>query len=156
MTRYPILFGYRDLVAGNGFVAVVSVSGRALIEDDHDGVWMIGINPGGFAAQGSSQQLAALAFREEYRTILYDIADSAADFDEFRAMVQEFREECQPTLLADWKEAVEAVRQGVVDSQELHKRDSQGFEPSIKVDLVETSTAQPQDNPSHEQEDLAA
>ncbi len=156
MTRYPILFGYRDFVAGNGFVAVVSVSGRALIEDDHDGVWMIGINPGGFDAQGSSHQLAATAFREEYRTVLYDIASSTTDFATFQAMLQDFLQDAQPTLVADWDQAVEAVRRKEVDPMGLRQRNSSDFKPSIRAMQLETASAKPKDNPVDEPETLAA
>jgi hypothetical protein len=31
MIHYPILFGFRDLIAGNDFVAGVAVNGRALL-----------------------------------------------------------------------------------------------------------------------------
>lgn len=42
MTRYPLLFGFRDLIAGNGFVAGVAINGRALLVDEDDGFWIFG------------------------------------------------------------------------------------------------------------------
>jgi hypothetical protein len=45
MTRYPLLLGFRDLIAGNGFVASVALNGRALLVDEGDGFWMYGVNP---------------------------------------------------------------------------------------------------------------
>jgi hypothetical protein len=47
MTCYPLLFARRELVEGNGFVARVAVSGRALLTDEEGEVWVEGINPGG-------------------------------------------------------------------------------------------------------------
>ena len=156
MTRYPILFGYRDLVVGNGFVASVHVSGRALIEEDNDGVWMIGINPGGFEAQGASHPLAAAAFREEYRIVLYDIASSTTDFATFQTMLQEFLQDAQPALIADWDQAVEAVRRNEVDPKGLRPRDSSNFKPSIRAVLLKSTNAKAEDNPFDEPEALAA
>ena len=48
-THYPVLFTYRDVIIGAGYVAHVEASGRFLIEDkgtDED-VWIYGVNPGG-------------------------------------------------------------------------------------------------------------
>ena len=65
MTHYPLLFGFRDLVAGNGFVAGVNLNGRALLADEGDGFVMYGVNPGGIAAGGSNRgwRIALLANR---------------------------------------------------------------------------------------------
>ena len=64
MPQYPLLFGYRDLVMGNGFMAGVTTEGRALLVDEDGGAWMYGVNPGGVAAGGHDHGAAAAAFRD--------------------------------------------------------------------------------------------
>ena len=55
MSHYPLTFRLRDIVQGNGFVATVAVQGRALLHDEgSEGVWIEGVNPGGFAATACS------------------------------------------------------------------------------------------------------
>jgi hypothetical protein len=50
MPHYPLLFGRRELVEGNGFIARVIVSGRPLLTEEDGESWVEGINPGGFSA----------------------------------------------------------------------------------------------------------
>jgi hypothetical protein len=72
-----LLFGRRELVEGNGFVARVVVSGRALLVDENGECWIEGVNPGGFAASGKSPSEALAAFGSAFRAILFDIASGA-------------------------------------------------------------------------------
>lgn len=81
MTRYPLLFGRRELVEGNGFVARVTVSGRALLTDEDGEFWVEGVNPGGFAARGESPSEALAEFGSAFLTILFDIASDARSFE---------------------------------------------------------------------------
>lgn len=118
--RYPLLFGYRDLVQGQGFVAGVETSGRALLVEEGDGaVCLYGVEPGGLAGVGGSRDAAVTDFREHYRTILYDIAADAQDFEEFRAEVERFVSEISDER--EWEEAVEDVRAGKIASEDLPK-----------------------------------
>lgn len=105
MTRYPILFGFRDLIAGNGFVAGVTVNGRALLVDEGDGYWMYGVNPGGVAAGGATATEAQSEFRVAYRSVLFDIAAEAMDFATFRTEVERFFNETNEPTKAEWDEA---------------------------------------------------
>jgi hypothetical protein len=45
MTHYPLLFGRREKVEGNGFIARVAVAGRVLLTDEDGEFWVEGINP---------------------------------------------------------------------------------------------------------------
>lgn len=54
MTHYPLLFARHELIEGNGFIARVAVSGRALLSEEDGEFWVEGINPGGFSAKGQS------------------------------------------------------------------------------------------------------
>ncbi len=106
MTRCPLVFDQRELVEGDGFVARVSLSGRALLTQEGGEVWVEGVNPGGFAASGKSPAEALAEFSTAFRTILFDIASDAASFEAFREEVQRFFEETSGPALQEWEEAV--------------------------------------------------
>jgi len=136
MTRYPLLLGWRELVEGDGFVARIDVSGRALLVDEEGDVWVEGINPGGFAANGKSPSEALAEFRSAFRAILFDIASDAASFGSFRAEVQRFFEETSVPALREWEEAVLQVRAGQLDVEWLRKRPA---ETRLGVEVTEVS-----------------
>src|SRR5258706_8580365 len=99
MTQYPLLFGFNDLLAGKGFFAGVSVSGRGLLVDEGDGFWMYGVNPGGVAAGGKTPAEAQSEFRLVYRSVPFDIASEAMDFHGFKEEVDRFFNDTnKPTL----------------------------------------------------------
>ena len=78
-TQYPVLFTYRDVIIGAGYVAHVEASGRFLIEDkgtDED-VWIYGVNPGGLRQRASVKKRRPEAFRSSYRTVLIDLAEES-------------------------------------------------------------------------------
>jgi hypothetical protein len=122
MTHYPLLFGSRELVEGNGFIARVAVSGRALLSDEDGEVWVEGINPGGFSAKGQSPSEALAELGSAFRAVLFDIASDARSFQEFHAEVQKFFEETNVPALRDWEEAVRRVKAGELDAEWLSKR----------------------------------
>ncbi len=120
--RVPILFSFRDTVFGNGFAAEVCAQhGRALGVVESDGVWMYGINPGGMAAHGADPDDVHRAFRHAFSNILVDLAAEARDFGDFVTSVQVFFDETNEGYLADWTQAVAAVRQGEVDAPGLKR-----------------------------------
>ena len=116
MANYPLLFGRREFVEGNGFVARVAVSGRALLADENGEWWIEGINPGGFAAAGKSPWEALAELGSAFRAILFDIASSAGSFQDFHDEVQRFFEETSAPALHDWEEAVQRVKTGQLDA----------------------------------------
>lgn len=133
MTHYPLLLGFRDLIAGNGFVAGVDLSGRALLVDEGDGFWMYGVNPGGIAAGGGTAGEAQSEFRLVYRSVLFDIAAEAKDYVDFEREVKSFVSATNKPTEAEWDEAVSEVRQGKVDADWLPKRRA---ESKIGVQVV--------------------
>src|SRR5215210_8145215 len=123
MTRYPLLFGFRDLIAGNGYIAGVALSnGRAVLVDEGDGFWMYGVNPGGLAAGGESLGRAQSEFRSAYKSGLFDIAAEAQSFEAFKAEVERFFRETNNPTLVEWDEAVAEVRQGRTEADWLPKK----------------------------------
>ncbi len=152
MPHYPLLFGYRDLVAGNGFIAGVAINGRALLKEEEGGFWVYGVHPGGVAAGGLDHGAATAAFRSAYRSVLHDIAFDACDFDEFKNRVEAFYSETNQPTLEEWEAAVEAVRRGEVSADWLVKR-SAGSPRGVEV--VEVASPQPSQNKLDEGEALA-
>lgn len=122
MATYPLLFDYKDLIAGNGFLGVVFSGGRAILVEDDDGIWMHGVTPGGISADGQSQKEATAAFKGAYLATLYDIAAEAVDFGHFQKAVSELFTDENAVFAAEWTEAVRKVREGTVTSDWLEKR----------------------------------
>ena len=122
MSCYPLLFDYKDLIAGNGFLAGVLSGGRAFLIEDADGIWMHGVTPGGISADGESQKEATAEFRSAYRAALYDIAAEAVDFLHLQKAVEEFFADENTVYKTAWQDAVEKVRNGSITSNWLKKR----------------------------------
>lgn len=136
MTHCPLVFDQRELVEGDGFVARVAVSGRALLTDEDGEFWVEGVNPGGFAASGKSPAEALAEFSTAFRTVLFDIASDAASFDAFREEVQRFFEEASAPALQEWEEAVRLVRSGQLDVDWLKKRPA---ETKLGIEVTEVN-----------------
>jgi hypothetical protein len=115
MTNYPVMFTFQDTVSGNGFLSGIEIHGRAIMTREDDGKWwMYGVHPGGMAHFGDSVMEAYSKFRESYKTVLFDIAEEASNFETFKAEVQTFYWECGPEEEQRWECALEALRSGTV------------------------------------------
>ncbi len=136
MTHYPLLYGLSHLLAGNGFFARVSLSGRALLVDEGDGFWMYGVKPGAIAAGGATPGEAQAEFRQIYTSVLFDIAAEAERFEDFKAQVEQFFSLEDEATAAEWEAAVAEVRQGRVDADWLSKRKAES-RIELKVELLE-------------------
>jgi hypothetical protein len=136
MTHYPLLFGRRELVEGNGFIARVAVSGRALLSKEDGEVWVEGINPGGFSAKGQNPSEAIAEFCSAFRAVLFDIASDARSFRDFHDEVQEFFNETNAPALREWEEAVQKVKAGQLDAEWLNKRPA---ETRLGIEVTEVS-----------------
>lgn len=137
MTCYPLLFGFSDLIAGNGFVAGVAVHGRALLVQEEDGFWMNGVNPGALAAGGKTPAEAQAAFREAYRSVLFDLAHVADSYETFRGEVEAFFSQSDEPTTQEWEQAVQDVRQGRVAADWLGRKPAEsaiGIEVSLLRD----------------------
>lgn len=155
MTHYPLLFGFRDLVAGKGFLAGVAVRGRALlIQDDDLGCWMYGINPGGLAAGGADVGEALRSFRDTYRTVLFDIAEDADSFEAFEKEIHRFFDETGG-FISEWTAAVSQVKAGEIKQDWFPEADSTRAKIAVEVTLVSTDSLEPRLNEPDEQAVLA-
>lgn len=141
MTRYPILFGFRDLVAGHGYVAGVETQGRLLLVKEDDSFWAYGVNPGGLAGRGETEHEAMADFREGYRSVLYDIAEDAATFIEFKSEVEAFFDETNRRLEAEWTTAVEDVKADRISADWLQKQSADDTPRQVRVVLLQNPDA---------------
>lgn len=113
MTGYPLMFTFRDAVSGNGFLAGITLSGRALmIHENDDKWWVYGVRPGAIAETGETPPEAYLRFRNTYKNLLFDIASESANYDAFKAEVERFYSEPDGEEELRWTSAVEALRSG--------------------------------------------
>ncbi len=153
MSRCPLLFTFKDIVSGNGFLTDIEAHGRILGVQEGGGVWMYGVRPGGLAAGGKDEGEAYLEFRQAYRSVLYDIAEEASDFPDFKGRVERFfRETCEETE-NEWREALTDVREGRLKVEGLLIK-SADSKPYIKVKRMQRFTAK--DNALEPQRSLAA
>ncbi len=137
MTQFPLLFGLRELVEGNGYIARVAVSGRALLGEEEGEIWVEGVNPGGFAAKGQSPGEALAEFSSAFKAVLFDIASDATSFGSFRDEVQRFFDETNVTAAREWEEAVQRVRAGQLGAPDwLNKRPA---ETRLGIEVTEVS-----------------
>ena len=122
MAEYPLLFGFRDVIAGSRFWAGVHIDGRALLVEEDDGAWLYGVEPGSVAGYGATAQEAHQDFRAGYRSVLADLAEEAEDFAAFKALVQDFLSTVNRPNEAQWEEAVQLVRTGELNLEWLPQR----------------------------------
>jgi hypothetical protein len=80
----------QDPVSGNGFLARITMSGRALMREDDGKWWMYGIRPAGIAASGGNIEETFVRFRNRYKEILFDIAEESHTFEDFASEVDRF------------------------------------------------------------------
>ncbi len=142
MSDYPLVFTLRDAIVGNGFVAGVAVSGRAVMTLEDGQWWVYGVRPAALAAYGSTEPEAYGNFRNRYREVLFDIASEAATFAAFEAAVTRFFNETDPAEDTRWAAAVEAIRAGRTEPGgafgSLPKEQAEARPPSVSVQrLVE-------------------
>jgi hypothetical protein len=111
---HPLLFKLQTAVEGSGFLAGITVSGRAVMEQDENNEWwMYGVYPGAIAAGGGTPNEAFLNFRNRYKEVLFDIAEQEAPngFLSFKTATEHFFNGVDSEELKRWDGALETVRQ---------------------------------------------
>lgn len=115
MTHYPVMFTFQDVVSGNGFLAGVTMTGRALMCKEKDEKWWIyGVHPGGMAQFGDSAPEAFSNFRASYKAVLFDIAEEASNFEAFKTEVGRFYQEVGEGEEARWEEMSQGFSTGKI------------------------------------------
>jgi hypothetical protein len=138
MTRYPLLFEFKDQLAVRDHLVEVVSKGRVLAVQEPKGWWFYGVNPGGLAESGGTSAEAFAAFRKVFSEVLQDIASSSTDVQAFKAEARDFFTSNRP-VQADWETAVEAVRQGLLNLEELPRK-SADSPVGVEVQVVGLST----------------
>jgi len=121
--------------------------GSALICKEDDGNWWVyGVHPGGMAQFGASPLEAFANFRTSYKTVLFDIAEEASNFDAYKTEVELFYNECGEGEEARWESAVQSLRDGTVVPEEpfsklpRHAPESRACEVRIeRLDQIESN-----------------
>jgi len=108
--NHPIMLTLKDAISGQGFLAGITLSGRALMRQEDGKWWMYGVRPGGIAECGETIEETFLRFRNRYREVLFDIAQESSTFKEFRAEVRRFFSEVDAEDEQLWEGALKAIR----------------------------------------------
>lgn len=141
--EYPLIFTYRDAISGNGFLAGVTVTGRALMLKEDSKWWMYGVRPAGLAEAGNTPNETFLSFRQRYSAVLFDIAEEADSFEAFRAEVERFFYEADPIEEQRWTEAHRRIRTGELKPEDpfsgLRKESPEGSPVMISVQRLDTT-----------------
>lgn len=130
----PLFFKYRELLAGDGFLAGVTTTGRVILVQEQEGEWwMYGVQPGGIAEWGETPDAAHAAFRRAFHAVLIDIMNGAEAADDFKRGVDDFVNVVNVGNLKIWEAAVEAVRNGSVNADGLARWPSS---TPVEVEIV--------------------
>jgi hypothetical protein len=107
---HPLLFTFRDVISGDGFLAGITLSGRVLMAEEDGKWWLYGVRPAAIAECGTSPQEALIRFRNRYKEVLIDIAGECRTFDAFKEEVERFFYE--PDLQEEhrWESALNNLR----------------------------------------------
>ena len=112
LSEHPIMITLRDVISGDGFLAGITLSGRALMRQEDGAWWMYGVRPAAIAESGETIEEAFARFRNRYKEVLFDMAQESRDFDQFKASVEEFFYESDQDSEDEhlWEEALKAIR----------------------------------------------
>ena len=146
MAEYPVMFTVRDTVSGNGFLAGVTLTGRAIMVEEDGKWWMYGVRPSAIAESGENPGEAFLRFRTSYKNVLFDFAEGAADYKGFRDTVEGFYLQPHQEEENRWMDAFRAIRTGEVAPEPpffsgLPKEDPLTRPAQISVERLDKPTA---------------
>jgi hypothetical protein len=143
LKEHPIMVTLQDTISGNGFLARITLSGRALMRHEDNKWWMYGVRPAGIAASGDNIEDAFLRFRGRYKEILFDIAQESSTFEDFATEVERFFNESDADNEDErlWERALSAIRSGScappTPFANLPRRSPESNPSFIKVERVD-------------------
>lgn len=108
--QLPLLFTFKQPVFGNGFLAGVSMSGRALLDESNGETWITGVAPVGLAGGGVDRNAAFADFRKAWVEILFDVADETTSFADFKEQAEEFLSSASASMTQEWQAELDEVR----------------------------------------------
>lgn len=148
MTAYPFLFTFRDLIAGKGFFANVTATGRVLLVEEDDGDWwLFGVQPGAIAGGDRERGVALNEFKKNYLSVLLDVAAEAGSFEEFAGEVKALFTQVNEPNASEWESALKLVRSGALKFPGMVAMElADQLKPSVEIALLTQGTATPEAN----------
>lgn len=143
VTEHPLIITLQDAVAGNGFLARITLFGRTLMRQEGGKWWMYGVQPSAIAASGNNIAEAFLNFKNSYQVILFDIAQDSKDFSEFKREVERFFNEADSDNEDErmWYESLKTIRtqncQPPDEFADLPRQSPESIPSSLTVDRVD-------------------
>jgi len=116
--------------------------------------WMYGVRPAPIAESGETIEEAFYRFRNRYKEVLFDFAQEARNFDEFKAYVEQFFYEPDKDSEDEqlWEQALRAIRTAKCAPPEpfakLPREVSESKPSQITIELLNRADARfrPSDN----------
>jgi len=143
LKNHPIMVTSRDAISGDGFLAGITLSGRALMRKEDDGKWwMYGVRPAALAESGTTIDEAFSHFHNRYLETLFDIAQEATSFDHFRQEVENFFNEGDANDEDErlWEESLKAIRAGNISPPDefgaLEKKSPETNPPQVMIERL--------------------
>lgn len=155
--RLPLLFKFQKIIFGNGFIAGVRMSGRAMLVEDGEEVWINGVNPSTLAGGGRTREEAFADFRRGWSQVLVDIAAECKSLEEFRARASEFLAAETEEITAEWCNALKELRaRGGADDVQLRQVKAESQPPQWSVAEIVPEQATVKLNSNKQQFEAAA
>ncbi len=136
----PLLYDFNTplLLKSGRHIALVQVSGKALVEPDSEAgeTTIYGIDPGGFWGLGETFEDAWANFYDTLQSSLSDLAVEAEDPEAFCKEVRRLLAPAHQGLQDDWQAAAEARRNGEVETHGLPVNEDYG-ERGVHFEFVE-------------------
>ena len=136
MQNVPLYFDFRQLVAGNGFLAEIRMRGRATCVEEFGSTWVHGVNPGGLADNGDDLASAYANFRLGVIGVLFDLAKRADDLDQFHQAALTFLRETDDESVAEWEAARQTIREGDRPETGLDRVETRDIAPDLRVNVL--------------------
>lgn len=137
MNEYPLLFTFRDIIEGNGFVAGVICNGRALMVNCGEEGWHIsGVQPGALSELGGSPHEAYFYFRQGFTQGVKVLAADASDFADFERRLHAAFDWVDADEEARWEAAREQVRSGAEPDAPFKKLPKESAEEPRGIEAV--------------------
>jgi len=162
LKEHPIMLTLQDSISGNGFLARITTSGRALMRQEDGKWWMYGVRPAAIAASGDNIDEAFRQFRAAYWEILADMAQENSTFDEFDNKVKRFFNESDADDEDErlWEAALGAIRGGSCEPpapfSKLPRRSPEQQPSFIRVERVDAEAQDIRLTPSENVPDVYA
>ncbi len=144
-TTYPLVFTFHEVIVGNGFVAKIDLSGRAVLVEDKEeaGTWLYGVEPGAIAGGGTDYSAACREFKKSYLSVLFDLALETKTFDEFKKEVEAFTRAVNIPNQIAWETALKEVRKSGTGLDGFARVNAESHPPAVEVSQLDPQTMRP-------------